>query len=314
MFYSSLKSALFLYVCVIFNYTLIAAQDDSLATNIELKTVLESDKVPLNKEVIYHVELSWKGSLDRYQISEIIEPSISGLDLRGSGSSNKLNNDEKGKPHSIRRVTYYFSPQSVGMAYIDGLTIQYKDNLSGKTETLISQRIGVKIIEPLPEENGIINFGTFFQISLLIIFVFLAGYFGFRYLQRRNTERDIEVIEKSLEEKYLDLMKDTIHLANNVSKENISALSKLLNSYIAEKFTITGIVERSQIKEKLTEMEIDEDTISKVATMNEKAELARFAAEEISTTELHLFYDSIENILKEINNKEINKAGNQEFK
>ena len=310
MFYRSLKSALFLYIINFFNYTSMQAQVVSLSTSIKLKTVLESDKVPLNKEVIYHIELSWQGDLDRYLIAEIIEPSISGLDLRGSGSSNKLTTGQNGKPFSIRRVTYYFSPQSVGMAYIDGLTIQYKDNLSGNIETLIAQRIGVKIIEPVIEGNGIINFGTFFQISLLIIFIFLTGYFGFRFFQRRNSERVEQEIVKSLEEKYLDLMKETIHLANNVSKENISSLSKLLNSYIAEKFSITGNLEVAEIKDKLAELEITEDIISKMARMIEKAELARFAAEDVNTSELHLFYDSIENILKEIDNKEKNKAGN----
>lgn len=311
MFYKSLKSALLLYI--IFHYTPLAAQVDSLSTNIEFKTILESEKVPLNKEVIYHIELSWKGDLDRYQIAEIIEPGISGLDLRGSGSSNKLSSDKNGNPHSIRRVTYYFSPQSVGMAYIDGLTIQYKDNLTGKVETLIAQRIAVKIIEPLPEENGVSAFGTFFQLFLLIIFILVITYFGFRFLQRRSTKAVEEESVKTLEEKYLDIMKETIHLANNVSKENISALSKLLSSYVAEKFSISGNPGTPEIKEKLAELEITEDVIGKIGIMIEKAELARFAAEEISPSELHLFYDSIENILKEIDNKEKTKAGKQEL-
>lgn len=306
----NIKTALF-FVCISTFFSInLKAQSESATTNISLKTFLENDRVPLNKEVVFHVELSWNGNLDRYKIEEIVEPSISGLNLRGSGSLNKLTTDSTGNPQAIRRVSYYFSPQSIGMAYIDGLTIQYEDKLTGDVETLIAQRIGIKIIDPVISDNDLINPGTFFQWSLFIIFIFLVVYFGFRFQQRRSTEKEEENIIKSLEEKYLDIMKETIHLANNATKENISSLSKLLNSYISEKYSIQGSVSLNQIKEKLKDLEIEEGIISKMATMHEKADLARFAAEQVNSSELHLFYDTIENILNEINNKEKNNAGN----
>lgn len=310
MYLRSSRLSILILLLFLTTNSIALAQNDSLSSNITLKTVLESDNVPLNKEVVYHVELSWEGDLDRYQIDEIVEPTVSGLNLRGSGSSNKLTNDKNAKPHSMRKVTYYFSPQSIGMAYIDGLTIRYKDNLTGDIETLISQRIGVKIIDPVISENDMTNMGTFFQWSLLIIFVLLAGYFGFRFFQRRKTENNEVEIIKSLEEKYLELMRETIHLANNATKENISSLNKLLNSYIAEKFSHVGTIDLSELKSKLENLGIAEDSITKIITMYEKSELARFAAEEINLSELHMYYDSIENILKEIDNNEKNNAGN----
>ena len=286
------------------------AQSDSISTNVSLKTYLENDYVPLNKEVVFHVELSWLGDLSRYQIDEIVEPSISGLNLRGSGSSNKLTIDENGSPFSTRRVSYYFSPQSIGMAYIDGLNIRYKDANTGDIETLIAQRIAIKIIDPVPSENDMYGLGTFYPWILLIFIISFVAYFGWRYIQRRNSEKVEPKIEKSLEEKYLDLMKDNIHLTNNAQKENVSSLSKLLNNYISEKFSIHGSTDAGQIETKLKDLKIDKDIISKIGSMNSKVELARFAAEEISSTELHLFYDSIEYILKEVNNNENNNAGN----
>jgi len=248
--------------CLIFFLVIglnLKAQSDSISTNVSFKTYLENDYVPLNKEVVFHVELSWLGDLSRYQIDEIVEPSISGLDLRGSGSSNKLTIDENGNPFSTKRVSYYFSPQSIGMAYIDGLTIQYKDANTGDFETLISQRIAIKIIDPVPSENDMNGFETFYPWLLLISIISLLAYFVWRYIQRRNAEKIEPEIEKSLEEKYLDLMKENIHLTNNAQKENVSSLSKLLNSYLSEKFSIKGNIDAGQIETKLKDLKIDDD-------------------------------------------------------
>ena len=87
--------------------TLYAA--DSTASKITLHTYLEQNKVPQNKEVVYHVELSWEGELQRYHISQISTPVLTNLTLRGSGSSNRFFTDEQGKPHSLKRISYYLT-------------------------------------------------------------------------------------------------------------------------------------------------------------------------------------------------------------
>ena len=64
---------------------------DSIKSDILLRTFIESDNVPLNREVIYHVELRWQGDLNNYQIKDVQEPVLTNLTTRGSGSSNKVN-------------------------------------------------------------------------------------------------------------------------------------------------------------------------------------------------------------------------------
>jgi hypothetical protein len=46
--------------------------------------------------------------------------------------------------------------------------------------------------------------------------------------------------------------------------------------------------------------------------MLEKIELARFAAEKIEVNEIHMFFDSIENIFKTVNESNIENRGKQE--
>lgn len=285
-------------------YSSLFAQSDSLASEISLKTVLENDNVPLNQEVVYHIELSWHGDLSQYKIGDIGDPVITNLSLRGSGSSNRLTTDKDGQPLSIKRVTYYFKPQSMGMAYIDGITIQYTDSHSGKSETLSAQRIGVKITDPVATSQDTFMPGTILLWILLIGFIAALAYFLFRYMQRRKKSDEDETPVLTMEEKYLELLNETIHLSNGVAKENISALKKLLSGYIAEKFSHTDKVDISVIKESLAQLKLEPELIKKVAQMHDKAELAQFAGENIELSEIHIFYDTIEHILNKVNEEE----------
>lgn len=284
------------------------AQTDTLASEISLKTYLENNSVPLNREAVFHVEISWYGDLDLYQISEISDPVVTGLSLRGSGSSNKLISDQ-GRPKSIRRVTYYYIPQSLGMAYIDGVNIKYNAFNTDKSETLFAQRIGLKIIDPVDDEMNTTISGTFILWVLLIGFILVVSYFLFRYYQRKDDRNKIEQSELTIEEKYLELLKQTIHLSNDANKENVNDLHKLLSSYIAEKFSVPGTIDNKIILDRLSQLKVDESLNDKIKKMLDKFELARFAAEELEISELHAFYDSIESVLMQL--KDENKKSEQ---
>jgi hypothetical protein len=295
----------------IFLITPLFSQNDSLYSEITLKTFLEKENVPLNMEVIYHVELTWFGGLDDYRINEIIDPLITGLSLRGSGSSNKLLN-ENGKPKSVRRVTYYFKPQSLGMAYIEGLVIKYTNTITKDSETLSAQRISVKITDPVRKDGDGFFTGTFLQWILLIGFIVVVSYFLVRYYQRKDNRKDEELPQLTIEEKYLELLYQTIHISTDSAKENISDLNKMLSSYIAEKFSIPGTVNEKIILDSLSRLKVDILLINKIKAMLEKIELARFAAEKIEVNEIHMFFDSIENIFKTVNESNIENRGKQE--
>lgn len=287
------------------------AQSDSLESEITLRAYLEHDNVPLNKEVVYHVELSWRGDLDQYQISDIGDPSISNLTLRGSGSTNRVTTNEQGHPLAIKKVTFYFKPVEIGMAYVDGVTIGYTNRTTNTSETLLAQRLSVKIVEPTEDPKNEFMPGNIVLWSLLIGFILVVAYFVFRYMQRRNKTEETEE-EISLEQKYLSLLAETVHLSNGASRENIAAMRKLLNSYVSEKFSIPGNVEKEITKDRLAKLKIPADFLAKIEQMYDKAELAQFAGEQVETTELHLFFDTIEHILKEIDTSTKMNSGKKE--
>lgn len=287
------------------------AQTDSLSGEITLRTYLENDNIPLNNEVVYHVQLSWQGDLDAYQIGDIGDPVISNLTLRGSGSTNRLTTDSQGRPMAVKMITFYFKPTSIGMAYIDGVSVQYVHKQTSESETLFAQRLSVKIVEPTEDPKDEFVAGNVLVWVLLIGFLITAIYFGLRYMQRKNKVEETPA-EVSLEQKYLDLLSETVHLSNGATRENISSMRKLLNSFIAEKFSIPGNIEKNIVNERLKKLGIQDELLSKIEQMYDKAELAQFAGEQIETTELHLFFDSLEHILKQIDSQETQNSGKKE--
>jgi hypothetical protein len=279
--------------------------------NIQLKTYLDNDQVPQNREVVYHVELSWTGELDRYQISNIGDPVVSNLKLRGSGSSNRFFIDETGNPKSIKQVNFYFTPIEMGMAYIDGITIQYEDKILSQKETLSAQRLGVKVIEPLQDPNAGLDIGFVVIIAVVILFVIVVIYFVIRFLQQRKLNAQAENDKpKTIEEKYIELL-DSIELSAENRNETFSSITKLLSSYFIEKYELSGSVDYNQIKEKMTGYNISDDLQQKIYNLYERDKLSKFAREQVAENELHLFFDTVEQLIKQIQKNESEKDNNQ---
>ena len=276
------------------------AQDsipNNIDANIQLKTYLEKDEVPQNGEVVYRVELIWNGELDRYQISNIGDPVVSNLKLRGSGSSNRYFIDDAGNPKSIKQVNFYFTPIEMGMAYIDGIIIQYEDKVMAQKETLSAQRLGAKIVEPLDDPNAGMDLGLVVIISLVIIFVFIVIYYLSRFIKQRKLNAETEQVQLlSIEEKYLELL-GNIELSAENRNETLSSIVKLLNSYFSEKYNLPGSPEFDQIKRELDNAKVSTELQDKINNLYERDKLSKFAREQVAENELHLFLDSVEQLI-----------------
>lgn len=274
---------------------------DSVKSDILLRTFIESDNVPLNREVIYHVELRWQGDLNNYQIKDVQEPVLTNLTTRGSGSSNKVNTLADGSVQSVKRITFYLTPIEIGMSYIDGIMIKYTDMASGNESNLISSRIGIKIIEPLPEPGssplpGLLLWG-------FVLLVLAAGfiYFFIRYQKRKEVERlraATEVVE-TVEQKYLRLLRETIQFETDNVRESLSDLSRLLTGYFTEKYNVpAGGISTNDLIEILQEKELPDETIARIKDFYPRADMVKFAAEKVDISEFHRLYDTVELVIE----------------
>ena len=276
-------------------------EPDSVRSDILLRTFIESDNVPLNREVIYYVELRWQGDLNKYQIKEIQEPALTNLTIRGSGSSNKVNALPDGNMQSIKRITFYLIPVEIGMSYIDGMTIRYTNTASGQDESLISSRIGVKIIEPLDEPGSSPLVSILVWGLVIIIIVGSIIYFFLKFQKRKDAERlraDAEDVETT-EQKYLRLLRETIQFESDNIKESLSDLSHLLTGYFTEKYNLpAGGISTGNLLEILQEKDLSEETFARIKDFYPRADMVKFAAEKVNISEFHRLYDTVELVIE----------------
>jgi hypothetical protein len=246
--------------------------------------------------------LQWIGDLSKYRFHEVPEPLITNLSMRGSGSSNKVNTTPDGTSHSIKCRTFYFRPIEIGMSYIEGINIKYEDTIRGQEEFLISERIGIKIIEPLPEQGktNISSFILFIFVGLLILVVTI--FFYLRY-DKRKKEEQVKTRSQdmpTLEEKYITLLKETIHFNTDNIKDSLSDLSHLVNGYFSERYNImVGNISRDNVIKILKEKGITDENVERIESFYKTADLVKFAGELVSDSDFHRLYDTVELVLEE---------------
>ncbi|NOX88575.1 MAG: hypothetical protein GXO77_06085 [Calditrichaeota bacterium] len=278
-------------------------QTDSLNSEIQLRTYLEKEPVPLNDEVVYQVELSWVGKLNRYRILEISNPVLTNLKLRGSGSSNRFYLDDNNQPHSLKKITFYFTPLEMGMAYIDGITIKYQDAVLNQTGQLMSQRIGVKITEPTSRPGEGMRWGKMLVIFLAILFIFTVIYSIIRYFQQKKKQEIQEEPQQTVEEEFLQTVKQNIRADNGIPEKKFNELMDITKQYLRKRFDLPAGAEFFEIKIVLEKASVPQQVLSKLEQFYQRAELVKFAGEPVNETELHFFIDTVELLLQEMNKR-----------
>jgi hypothetical protein len=290
-----------IFISLLVSVSFPQSSSDTLSGDIQLRTFIDSESVPLNREVVYHIELRWQGDLNRYKISDIMEPTVTNLSTRGSGSSNKVRTTPDGRIISVKEITFYFRPLEIGMSYIDGVTIKYSDQLKENDESLISSRIGVKIVEPLPEpsENGLISMLFFGFLSVIVIGLALYLYFRYKTKQKELAEKALFEIQETVEEKYLRLLAETIHINTDNVKDSLNDLTHLLNGYLSERFNLpVSNLSENDLLDALKDKNLSEESLSRIHDYYSKANLVKFAGETVEDSEFHRLYDTVELILE----------------
>lgn len=264
---------------------------------IQFHSYVEESKVPLNRPVILHLEISWLGKLNRYQIEPVSQPILTNLLLEGSGSENRLLTLEDGSLKAIKAITYRLRPLEMGMAYIDGLVVKYQDQESGEEEKLSSQRIMVEIIEPLPEKDGR-KLKAVIYIILFILFFMVTGYFLLIYFRKKRiTSKGVPAIV-SPAESYLNRLAQEVDPRGTNLDQMIQRLSKLFKEYLEQDFNIPAREQSTQeIVQSLQTIEIDEQDKINLSSLFEKLDVIKFAKKNIEPTDFIYLYGIIENFL-----------------
>ncbi len=298
-----LKRFYLLLFCLWSFHSLFARDGDTTRTlpsapeQIRLNTYVESSRVPLNRPVIFRIELSWPGELNRYQIEPVSQPILTNLLLEGSGSENRLEPQEDGTFKAIKSITYRFKPLEIGMAYIDGVVVKYVDRETGEENQLSSQRIMVEIVEPLPERGeGPVR--AVIYIVLLLIFFAVLLYFIILYLKKRKQAQQRPVPVASLPEIYLNRLGQEVDPRGTNLAEMTARLSKIFREYLDEEFGIHARESSTQeIVAQFSQLDLEERDRENLKTVLEKLDLIKFAGKNVDPADFTDIFGTIEAFL-----------------
>ena len=279
------------------------SQDTSAVSSIPqteaIKAAVQVDRneVPQNRTVTCTIKVSWQGDLSRYEIEEVESPVLTNLEEIGNSSSNSVG-DAAGVMQAVRTYEYILQPVELGMAYIDGTIIEYRDTKYDQTHRLVTDRLEIRVVEPIKERS----LRPFILAASALFFLALLASLGFVFLKQKKA-REAELEKQALElipveERYLSDLKEKVDLENQNVVETFSSLSKMFRTYLSEKYQIPAMeITTKEIATKLNELAVSENIISQVDEILNSCDVAKFSGGQAEKSALERAYTLVEDIL-----------------
>ncbi|MFQ5603052.1 MAG: hypothetical protein ACE5HS_07255 [bacterium] len=265
---------------------------------IKAEVKVEPKEVPQNRNVTYTVVVSWQGDLERYEIENIESPVLSNLEVVSNATANWV-----GEISGVQQVrkTYEFvlKPVAIGMAYIDGVMVDYRDQILDKSSRLFTNRLEIKVIEPIIEKD----YRVYYVGGGLFILVVALSLAGVQVLKRKKVReaelRARELQQIPLEEKYLSELKQQIDLKSPNQVEALSAISRLFRKYLSEHFQIAALeITSNEIGEELKIRSVPELILQNTDEVLRSCDFAKFSGGQVEHGVLERVYTLVEDILK----------------
>lgn len=290
-----------IYLCffstLIFAQTPDSTSPDSLAEAITASVQVDRKEVPQNYSVTFTLRISWQGEVARYKIEKVDNPVLTNFEIVGNSSSNWVG-EINGVKKVIQTYQYILKPLSLGMGYIDGLIIDYKDTKYDEIHSLVTNRLEVKVIDPVVETNWTLWLLTGAGLVLLVVTTAATAIFIKRKNAREAEQRRHRLHLIPLEETYLNDLKQKINLNNSNSGESFSALSKLLKRYLSERYQIPAMeITSPEIVAELKKMALSEKLIDQLEEVLNACDLAKFSGGQVESGTLERCYTLVEDIL-----------------
>ncbi|MFC1556360.1 hypothetical protein ACFL5L_00070 [candidate division KSB1 bacterium] len=273
----------------------LAFQADSTASgSISVSAAIDKTEVPRNQQVVLTVVLFWEGRADRYRISDFQNPALTNFELAGSASSSRSEVKE-GSVFTYKDYIFNLSPAELGMAYIDGITISYTDNISAVSGQLTTRRLGVKVTAPeYPADYSWIGK----TLGVLLIFGALAGAVLIVRKKRARKETGEPAPQRSPEEIYLEQLKELKTGKYNTYGTQLDEVVGLFKNYLIDRFEISPSQRSDQaIKEKISQAGVGEAFTQKTLQLFDRAEELRFSGTGITLEQFEPVFGSVESCI-----------------
>ncbi len=279
------------------------AQDTSTVayeSTIKVSTEVDKKEVALNRQVVCSVIVEWSGDLKRYQISEIENPIVENFEIiKTSAADRRL--IEAGVEKAAKIYEFVLAPKSLGMGYIENVIVKYIDNDTGEGQSLITPRLNVKVVDPVPEPGSKSWIIKWIVLAIVLITALILMWL----LQRKKAEKKRKEAEAlkivPLEEEFLTQLHESIKLnAPGVNMNEVFwLLSKITRKYLLQKYQIPALESTTEkILQELSILELDQTMLNNIQEILTVSDLAKFAGSEANRNELDRIYTLLEAILE----------------
>jgi len=270
---------------------------DSTLSSIQISARVEKTKVPLNRTLLLHITLSWQGTPDLYEIESFDNPALTNFEIVGTATANR-SEVRDGKPWVFRDYTYTLKPRELGMGYVEGVVVRCRNTSLDKEESLVTQRIPVEVVDPVPEPGA---GPSPWAIVLPILAVVVVGAGGVVVWRRRQArlQQEEEVPPPPIEVTYLEELGREVNVQQPDLQADFDRLSKLLRRYLAEKYGIRAReATTAELRELLTETGLEEHRIASIQEMLTRCDEIKFSGTQGTPEELSRYYTLVESLLE----------------
>ena len=279
-----------------FSQTMVLPDSIPADIGVTLSAQVDPPEVPLNRTLVLSVRLSWSGDLDWIEPGEPSDPVLTNFDIVGTASTNRVT-DESGGRTAVKEIQYTLRPKTLGMGYVEPLTLTYTDIRTGRTFDLKTRRIEVEVLSGIPEKGK----SGLLLLRILGAFALAAAAVGaFLILRRRRAASSRKEPEKPiLEEAVLRELKEKIPLKTQDRREAFSLLSKRFRQYLSEKYGIPGLeVTTAGLIQSLKEKGIEEAWVERCEKLFSKADVVKFSGHPAPVSEWEDAYTTVETFLE----------------
>jgi len=273
-------------------------QGKNIKEEISITASTNQTTIPLNRTVDFSITVRWKGDQERYSIEDFDNPNLTDFEIVSTSSSNIVE-DIEGIQYSKKIYSYTLKPIELGMGYVDGVFLKYTDNQTQESNTIVTKRIGIKIIKPIKEADyssiiyAVLSFFVITAAAFYIVFVVKRK----RRVERERLEKEKKVVD--LESQYLQIIKSFKPGAAGDLNKFLNEISQALNKYISQKYEFeTAGLGKNDIIVRLKEKDVDEGIIEKINNVIEKSDIYRFSGQTIDLSEYEFIYSLISSIIE----------------
>ncbi len=245
---------------------------------VRIETWVNLTEVPMNDSVLLAVKMYIRGNHEAIELFQPAIPEVSNFTICGSGSSIESTPGER-----IVSTLYYLKPKSIGMGYIEPIKTGYQEIASGLSETMLTQRLSIKIIESSIQEET-----SFALAYILLVGLAFIGGLGFWIYRKKSQSPSGNLVEgeqpNDIRATVLNALKDLDALKYD-PREKVERAYRMVLQYLRDILGLSPGVNGRAIVEFLRQKGMGDSQLIEIQDFFDQCEMINYSANPIGSPE-----------------------------